>query len=174
MEEMFAGVGGEVLYRPFTSSSYLGASIHRVKQRGYEQRFSLRDYKTTTGHLSHYIALPYGVNSRLSIGKYLAGDKGVTWDLSRRFKNGFTLGVFATKTDLSAEEFGEGSFDKGFYFSIPTESFFTDFRQGNISFGLHPLTKDGGAMLNHVNPLYALYGDTNSNSFRRDWDSIDD
>ena len=108
------------------------------------------------------------------IGKYLAGDKGATIDLSRRFKNGFTLGIFATKTDLSAEQFGEGSFDKGFYFSIPTESFFTDFRQGNISFGLHPLTKDGGAMLNHINPLYALYGDTKSSSFRRDWDSIND
>ena len=44
----------------------------------------------------------------------LAGDKGVTLDLSRRFKSGFTMGVFATKTNLSAEEFGEGSFDKGF------------------------------------------------------------
>ena len=44
-------------------------------------------------------------------------------------------------------EFGEGSFDKGFYFSIPTDSFFTNFRQGDISFGLHPLTKDGGATL---------------------------
>ena len=57
------------------------------------------------------------------------------------------LGVFATKTNLSAEEFGEGSFDKGFYFSVPTQMFYSEFRSGNISFGLQPLTKDGGAML---------------------------
>ena len=76
-----------------------------------------------------------GVQAQLLMGKYLAGDKGFTLDLSRRFQNGFTLGVFATKTDLSAEEFGEGSFDKGFYFAIPTDSFFTNYRQGDISLG---------------------------------------
>ncbi len=172
MEEMFAGLGGEILYRPFDSSSYLGASIHRVRQRGYEQRFSLRDYQTTTGHLSHYIALPYGINSRLSVGKYLAGDKGLTWDLSRRFKSGFTLGVFATKTNLSAEEFGEGSFNKGFYISIPTQMFYNNFRSGNISFGLQPLTKDGGAMLIQHNSLFSILGDSNKKSILRDWDYL--
>jgi len=108
------------------------------------------------------------------LGKYLAGDKGITLDLSRRFKNGFTLGIFATKTDLSSEEFGEGSFDKGFYFSIPMESFFSDYRQGNIAFGLHPLTKDGGSMLNLTNSLYSLYGDTSRNSVLRDWKDINE
>jgi hypothetical protein len=174
LEEMFGGLGGEVYYRPFNSNFSSSIQFHRVQQRNFDQKFGFRDYTVNTGHLSFYYDFPKGIQSQFMIGKYLAGDKGATIDLSRRFKNGFTLGVFATKTNLSAEEFGEGSFDKGFYFSIPTESFFTDFRQGNISFGLHPLTKDGGAMLNHVNPLYALYGDTNSNSFRRDWDSIDD
>ncbi len=172
MEEMFAGLGGEILYRPFKSSSIFGASLHRVRQRGYEQRFSLRDYETTTGHLSHYITLPYGVTSKLSIGKYLAGDKGITLDLSRRFKSGFALGVFATKTNLSAEEFGEGSFNKGFYISVPTYLFYDNYRSGNISFGLTPLTKDGGAMLIYHNALYGLLGDTNTNAIERDWENI--
>lgn len=170
MEEMFAGVGGEVLYRPFKSSSAFGLSLHKVKQRGYEQRFSLRDYKTTTGHISHYAKLPLGVSSKISIGKYLAGDKGATLDLSKRFKSGFTLGVFATKTNLSAEEFGEGSFDKGFYISVPTQMFYSNFRSGNISFGLHPLTKDGGSMLIQHNSLFSILGDSNLNSIQRDWD----
>lgn len=172
MEEMFAGVGGEVLYRPFTSSSYFGASIHRVKQRGYKQRFSLREYETTTGHITHYLELPFGVNSRLSVGKYLAGDKGVTLDLSRRFKSGFSLGIFATKTNLSAEEFGEGSFNKGFYISVPTQMFYSNYRSGNISFGLQPLTKDGGAMLIQHNALFSILGDSNKESITRDWDYL--
>ncbi len=174
LEEMFGGYGGEVYYRPFQSNFSTSLQFHRVQQRNFDQRFGFKDYKVNTGHLSFYYDFPKGIQSQFIIGKYLAGDKGATIDLSRRFTNGFTLGVFATKTNLSAKEFGEGSFDKGFYFSIPTESFFTDFRQGDISFGLHPLTKDGGAMLNHLNPLYALYGDTNINSFRRDWRSIND
>ena len=172
MEEMFAGVGGEVLYRPFNSSSYLGASLHRVKQRGFKQRFSLREYETTTGHITHYIELPFGVNSRISIGKYLAGDKGVTWDLSSRFNSGVALGVFATKNNLSAVEFGEGSFNKGFYISVPTQMFYNNYRSGNISFGLQPLTKDGGAMLIQHNSLFSILGDSNKNSILRDWDYL--
>lgn len=174
LEEMFGGFGGEVYYRPLGSSFSTGFQLHKVKQRNFDQRFGFRSYEVDTGHLSFYYDFPKGIQSQLLIGKYLAGDKGATLDLSRRFRNGFTLGIFATKTNLSSEEFGEGSFDKGFYFSIPTESFFSNFRQGDISFGLHPLTKDGGAILNHLNPLYALYGDTNSQSIRRDWKTINE
>ena len=106
------------------------------------------------------------------LGKYLAGDKGLTLDLSRRYNSGFVVGVFATKTNLSAEEFGEGSFDKGFYFSIPTKLFYPDFRSGVISFGLHPLTKDGGAMLQQHNSLFGILGETNKYSLKRDWDDL--
>ena len=82
------------------------------------------------------------------------------------------MGVFATKTNLSAEEFGEGSFNKGFYLSVPTEMFYSDFTSGNISFGLQPLTKDGGAMLIQQNAFFGILGDSNRNSFERDWDFI--
>ena len=32
-------------------------------------------------------------------------------------------GIFFAKTDISEFEFGEGSFDKGFYFWLPIEAF---------------------------------------------------
>ena len=106
------------------------------------------------------------------LGRYLAKDKGLTVDISRRFKSGFRLGVFATKTDVSREDFGEGSFDKGFYFSIPVDLFFQDYRNGNISFAMHPLTRDGGAMLNNHNSLYGIFGDTTKDSLYRDINGI--
>ena len=40
-------------------------------------------------------------------------------DSSRSFKNGTEFGVFFSKTNVSTEEFGEGSFDKGIFFNIP-------------------------------------------------------
>jgi len=172
LEEMFGGFGGEVLYRPFSKKYAIGFSVHKVKQRAFNQLFSFREYTTNTGHLGFYYELPYQLRSQLLIGKYLAGDKGATLDVSKRFKSGFTLGVFATKTNLSAEEFGEGSFDKGFYISVPTQLFYSDYRSGNISFGLHPLTKDGGALLNKHNSLIGILGDSNSSSLIRDWDNI--
>jgi hypothetical protein len=172
LEEMFGGIGGEMLYRPFKKKYSLGLKVHRVKQRGYKQRFSFLDYETTTGHASIYYDLPMGISAHLSVGKYLAQDKGFTLDLNRRFNSGFLLGIFATKTNLSIEEFGEGSFDKGFYFSIPTRLFYSDFRTGNISFGLHPLTKDGGSFLITNNSLFGILGDSNRNSILRDWEDL--
>ncbi len=174
LEEMFGGIGGQALYRPIDKQYALGFSIHRVRQRDYDQRFSFRDYETTTGHFELYAHLINNIYLQAHIGKYLAGDKGLTLDLSRRFKSGFVVGVFATKTNLSAIEFGEGSFDKGFYFSIPTKLFYPDFRSGVISFGLHPLTKDGGAFLTQHNALFGLFGETNEASISRDWDYLKD
>ncbi len=174
LEEMFGGLGGEIYYRPFDKPYSFSLNAHRVRQRGYDQKFSFRDYQSTTTNLSLYYDLPGGVTSHILVGKYLAGDKGITLDFSRRFDTGFILGIFATKTDLSAEEFGEGSFDKGFYFAIPTELFYTDYRQGAIPFGLHPLTKDGGSTLNYHNSLYSIMSDTNKDTILRDWLDIID
>ena len=173
-EEMFGGYGGEILYRPFDRKFSIGFSLHKVFQRDFNQLFTFRDYQTTTGHLAFYSDLPRNINLKVLAGKYLAKDKGVTVDLSRRFKTGFTLGVFATKTNLSAEEFGEGSFDKGFYISVPTKLFYSDYRTGNISFGLKPLTKDGGSILTQYNALFGILGDSNSSSIRRDWNNTVD
>ena len=63
-------------------------------------------------------------------------------------------------------------FDKGFYISIPTSLFYSDFRTGIITFGLHPLTKDGGAVLVKHNELISIVGDQNRNSMIRDWDYL--
>jgi hypothetical protein len=148
--------------------------IHRVKQRDYDQRFTFRDYKTTTGFFEIFHELPQDITLQVLAGKYLAGDKGVTIDFSRRFMSGFRLGIFGTKTNLSSQEFGEGSFDKGFYFQIPTDLLFQDYRTGNISFGLHPLTKDGGAILYGSNTLWGLLGNADETGILRDWRDIID
>ena len=172
LEEMFGGYGGEILYRPFDKKYSLGMTLHKVKQRGFKQRFSFRDYETYTGFFEFYYDWPLDITSSIFVGKYLAGDKGVTLDLSRAFKTGFRVGIFATATDLSAEEFGEGSFDKGFYFAIPLDIFYPNYTKGNIGFGLHPLTKDGGAMLSYHNTLYGLTGDTNKASLIKRWNDL--
>ena len=172
LEDMFGGYGGEVFYRPFNKKFSFGLSAHKVKQREYKQRFGFQNYSTTTGHLKFYYETESKILMKTSVGKYLAGDKGVSVDLSRKFDSGFSLGIFATKTDVPTDIFGEGSFDKGFYFSIPTELFYTDYRPGNISFGLHPLTKDGGAFLGEHNELFGLYGETSKRFIKDDWQDI--
>jgi hypothetical protein len=92
----------------------------------------------------------------LSYGKYLAKDKGFTFDLSRRFQNGLVMGAFFSLTNITEDEFGEGSFDKGFYFNYPVSLFSSKPRKGRRTFLYRPLTRDGASKLNVSKRLYDL------------------
>ena len=158
LESMFAGAGAEVLYRPRGSSVALGVDINQVQQRDFGQDFRLRDYRASTGHLTGYWQTPWqGLVATVSVGQYLAGDRGATLQLSRVFGNGVRMGAFATRTNVPAEQFGEGSFNKGVFWSIPFDAFMTSSSRMRASFNWVPLTRDGGAMLSRP---YHLYGET--------------
>lgn len=156
LEMMYAGVGGEMLYRPYGKSWAVGLDVNYVKQRDWNDTMRLADYSVATGHLTTYWELPYikGGLAKISVGRYLAGDKGITVDLSRRFDSGIVAGAFATKTNVSAKEYGEGSFTKGFYVSIPFNLLFASPTTNRGSVGWVPLTRDGGQMLERRNVLY--------------------
>lgn len=150
-EEMFSGVGVEYLnFDGFSSYAY-GFEAFYVKKRDYNLLFDHLDYSTTSGHFNYYYRnygrIPFDL--KLSLGKYLAGDIGGTIQVSRSFRNGTQFGVFATFTDVSTEQYGEGSFDKGIYFNIPIVGNF-------INYSWRPLTKDPGAKLTRKNNLYDL------------------
>lgn len=158
LEMMYAGVGSEVLYRPYGQTWALGLDGNYVQQRDWENTLQLADYKVATGHLTAYWELPYidDTLAQISVGRYLAKDIGTTINLSRKFDSGVVAGVFATFTDVSAEEYGEGSFNKGVYFTIPFDFLQVrpTVRQGTISW--IPLTRDGGQMLSKKYGLYTI------------------
>ena len=59
-------------------------------------------------------------------------------------------------TDISDEEFGEGSFDKGFYVDIPLQSFLSNHSRTLSTVGLRPVTRDGAAKLIYGHDLYGI------------------
>ena len=151
LEEMFNGAGFEYLYFKQDSNYAVGFEIFDVQKRDYKLRFGTLDYKNVTSHLNFYYrnykTIPF--DAKISFGEYLAGDEGFTVDLSRTFSNGTKFGVFASFTDVSSEQFGEGTFDKGIYFNVPV---FGNF----INYSWRPLTKDPGAKLIRKNTLHDL------------------
>ena len=172
-EEMFGGIGGEILYRPFMKNYGIGAELWRVRQREYKMLFGFRDYETTTGHINLYYTHPKSqVTVALKGGRFLAEDSGINFDFSRRFKTGLRIGAFFTLTDISKEEFGEGSFDKGFYFTIPIDTFLTNYNKRNMGWGLRPLTRDGGAVLNHAYYLWGMTEAGTKSNLTRDWEHM--
>lgn len=157
LESMFGGVGGELMYRPYGSDWAVGMDANWVKQRGFRQDFSFRDYSTVTGHVSTYWQTGWwDILAKGSAGRYLAGDYGGTLDLSRRFDNGVTVGAWATRTNVLSEEYGEGSFDKGIYFTFPFDAFFARSTTSSGTLAWSSVTRDGGARLARYYQLYDM------------------
>ena len=151
LEDMFSGYGMEYLYFKQNSNFAIGVELFNVRKRDYNWGFKHLDYKNTTFTTNFYYRnygyIPFDM--KISAGEYLAGDIGSTIELSRSFDNGVKFGAFATITDVSSENFGEGSFDKGIFFNIPI---YGDL----ISYTWRPLTKDPGAKLIRKHSLYDL------------------
>jgi membrane-associated phospholipid phosphatase len=157
LEPMFAGVGGEWLYRPHASRLAFGVDVNEVQQRGFRQDFAMRDYKVLTGHATAYWDTGWNdVNLTVSAGQYLAKDIGATFTATRTFKNGVVVGGYFTKTNVSAAQFGEGSYDKGVFLSIPFDAFLTRSSDTTANFLWQPLIRDGGAKLWRAETLYGM------------------
>ncbi len=177
LELMFAGGGGELLYRPLQSSWAIGVDGNYVIQRDpnsygglFDEKYHIddlgRSYMVITGGFTGHLSLYYqpqwqwlGLNTtrwRLGGGQYLAGDRGFTLEFSKKFTSGMIVGAQVTKTDLSAEEYGEGSFNKGFYISIPFDLMTANptTRRGSLAWS--PLTRDGGQALSRKHQLIGL------------------
>lgn len=154
LERMYGGVSGEVLWKPIDSRLALGAELNWVRQRDFDQRFDFRDYDTVTGHASAYYDFGKGYVGQIDVGRYLAEDWGATISVDREFANGWRVGAFATLTDMSEEDFGEGSFDKGIRVTVPLAWITGQPSANKINSTIRPLTRDGGARVNVDGRLY--------------------
>ena len=176
LESMFGGIGGEILYRPLDSRWAIGLDANYVSQRdpnnplGFfneELQYSEVDevyyrvaHRQVVGNLALYYQPEWHVLEntllKVSIGRYLAGDQGATLDFSKQFNSGVIVGAYASKTDMSVEEFGEGSFTKGFYISIPFDVLTIKPSLSRAMIEWQPITRDGGQQLNRSTPLYEM------------------
>lgn len=172
LEMMYGGVGTEFLYRPLNSQWAFGFDVNYAKQRDPDSMFGFfkdenqfdpltnRAYRVqtgvVTGHATAYYQPEWFPNTllRVSAGQYLTEDKGVTVDFSKQFDSGVIVGAFATKTNLSADEYGEGSFTKGFYISIPFDLMTVKSTHSRAFLSWMPLTRDGGQMLGRKYNLF--------------------
>jgi hypothetical protein len=148
LETMYSGAGAELLYQPYHSRLAFGLSGAYAKQRDYEGLFGHFDYDVFTGHASLFWATPfYNYDAAFHLGRYLAKDLGGTMEVRRTFDNGWSLGLWATLTDVPFDTFGEGSFDKGIYLQIPFNMNITGGVGSGFNARVRPIQRDGGARL---------------------------
>ena len=154
LEPMYGGVSGEILWKPVDSPFAIGVETNYVKQRDFDQLWGFQDYDVATGHVSAYWDIGNGFHTQVDVGRYLAGDWGATLSVDREFENGWRVGAFATKTDVSSSEFGEGSFDKGIRITIPVSWVSGEPTRDDYTTTIRPVTRDGGARLEVDGRLY--------------------
>jgi len=173
LERMFGGVSSELLWKPSEQDWGLGLEINYAKQRDFDGRLDFQDYETATGHVSLYWDTHFhGLSPQIDVGRYLAGDWGGTMALKRRFANGWELGGFFTLTNIPFSEFGEGSFDKGIFLTIPFNWALPYESRTEYSTILRPLTRDGGQRLNVSGRLYPIVEDQDVGGFRQVWEDF--
>jgi hypothetical protein len=123
-----------------------------------------------TGHASFYWDTGFqGFEAQVDAGRYLAGDWGGTFTLSRRFPNGWAVGGYFTLTDVTEEDFGEGSFDKGVFVEVPFRWTVPFETRANNSISLTSVSRDGGAQLQASTALWPLIRNLDRDNLQRSW-----
>jgi hypothetical protein len=169
LEPMYAGISGELLHKNPKSNFAVGIDLNVVQMRDYDMQFGLRDYKTTSGHLNLYYDAGKSFDLEMNIGKYLAKDLGITTKISRRFGNGWSVGAYASLTDVPFDTFGEGSFDKGFYLMIPIDWIIGSPTKVKRRINIRPITRDGGAILGSSKTIYNFIKGSNQSELIREY-----
>ncbi len=168
LETMYGGISTELLWKPVDSRLALGAEVNRVRKRDYRDAFEFLDYETTTAHVSAYYELGGGFMGQLDVGKYLAGDTGATLSLRREFASGWSVSAYVTKTDLSDDDSGEGSFDKGVSVQIPMNWALGTPSKRTVGGSISSTTRDSGQRV-RTDRLYHTVRDGHSTRIYDGW-----
>ncbi|WP_158585689.1 YjbH domain-containing protein [Pseudooceanicola sediminis] len=172
LEEMYGGLSGEVLWKPVSGPLALGAEVNYVAKRDPDDLFGFADYEVATGHLSAYYDFGDGYLGQVDAGRYLAGDWGTTLSMERQFANGISIGAYVTFTDVSAEDFGSGDFDKGIRVSVPLDFLLGKPTPRDLATTVRPFNGDGGARVQISTRLYDEVRRGQAGTLQRSWGSF--
>jgi len=159
-EIMFAGVGGDIIHFVGDGRIALLAGGDWVRKRDPDKPFKLKDY----GFHDLYVGLNYVMKypeMRFSIkaGRFLAGDKGVRFQITRVVK-GFEVGFWYTYSDTSDFTSANKDYhDKGVFVAVPLRMFkWRDTREVGY-YSLSPWTRDVGQLAGRPINVYRMLVD---------------
>lgn len=177
LEEMYTGLGGEVLYRPFDSRFALGAELWQLFRRNPDSllHLGLNGDHVLSGHIGAWYDVPrYNLTLSAKAGRYLAEDIGATLALDKKFRNGASLSAYITVTDSSdADPFGGVTHAwQGLSLSLPLGSFRYLPDGSNIRIAAHPFGRDAGQTVQSPLKLYDLTENLTLDHLSRHWGNV--
>jgi membrane-associated phospholipid phosphatase len=159
-EEMYRGIGAQVLYLPKDSRWAADLTADVLQQRGFKGWFDKRDYNTVTGFAALHYKLPYDITATARAGRFLAKDDGVRLEFKRRFPSGVEIGAWYAKTngkDITNPGSPSNPYnDKGIFLSVPLNIMLPSDTQASAGVSLSPWTRDVGQMVASPGDLYDM------------------
>jgi hypothetical protein len=178
VDEMFAGTGAEILYRPFDKRFAIGADSWLVYKRDptTTMNLDLKKGSLFSAHINGWYDIPEAdMTLGVKAGRYLAKDFGATLNLTKNFKNGATLEGYASISDKSDPDpyGGTTHADHGIRLSLPLGGFkYTP--NSAIKLTAAPFGRDIAQSVENPLPLYNASEPFSLAHINRHWDELDD
>lgn len=177
LEEMYSGLGGEILYRPWGKTFAIGADLWQVLKREPDSflEMGFNGDHILSGHVNAWYEFPASdMTLQLRAGRYLAGDVGGTVALEKRMDNGVRISGFVTATDQADFDVFGGTTNlySGLQLSIPLGS--TRFLPpgSRMDTRVAPLGRNTGQALDAPLPLYEVTDKLSTRHISRQWPSV--
>jgi hypothetical protein len=168
LDEMFSGLEGEVLYRPFGTRWAAGFDGDFVTKRVPGNLIYVEPGSFATAHANlHYASNDGLIHGVLRAGRYLAGDLGSTIELSRMFDGGVRIGAYATLTNA-----GGRNVDHGISIRVPIGPLPLAGRALAPEITVHGLGRDAGQRVDQTLQLYDLTGAASAGRIMGSWDRL--
>lgn len=177
LEEMYAGAGAEILYRPFGSRLALGAEIWDAVKRNPYSSFngSFTNDKVVTGHLNAWYDLPHhDITLGAKFGRFLGEDVGAQFTLSKNFENGASLEGFVTLSNKSDYDLFGGTTHSynGVRLTLPFGGFKYMPRGAQVRTEISPFGRDIGQSIKNPIPLYEITEPFSYSHMQKNWNKI--
>jgi hypothetical protein len=172
-EQEYGGLAGECLYYPVYSSWAIGLEGAVLRKRNPEGIGFSDEVRKLEGFVPVYVPffgsqyflnLYYdwpgpGLEFKISIGKFLANDQGVRYEVSRYFPSGLRLTFWYTRTNGHDKINGETYYDKGVSFSMPLDIFYPQSSRTRWGYGMSAWLRDVGVKAYTGPELFYLIDD---------------
>lgn len=167
-EPAYGGGSTELLYFPVQSNWAIGfefAAVMKRRYHGVQFTSTIREFRD--GRLTqipfiglqyfldfYYDYKPLKVDLIVSLGQFLARDKGVRTEIGRYFKSGMRFALWCTVTNGNDHVNGSIYFDKGFSFSMPLDIFLKQSSRTYLGYAMAAWLRDVGARAETGKHLY--------------------
>jgi hypothetical protein len=167
-ETAYGGISWEALYYPVNVSWAIGFEAAALWKRRY---YGLGFYNKIR-KLVHegYIWVPYtglqyfvdfyydykplNLDFKVSVGQFLARDKGARFDVGRTFPSGLRIGIWYTLTNANDVVNNHRYYDKGFSITMPLDFFMNKSSRTRVGYGMSAWLRDCGAKACSGKELY--------------------